>query len=56
MLLVMNLHFIRTVLKSKYSGSCNNINDPPAKIYFPNSIKNINLKVFNLIFRESGTR
>ena len=33
----------------KCSGSCNNINDPYAKLYVPNVVKNINAKVFNLI-------
>ena len=34
---------------SKVSGSCNNINDPHAKLCFPNVVKNINVNVFNLI-------
>ena len=36
---------------SKYSGSCNNINDPYAKLCVPDDAK-----VFNLISRDSGTR
>ena len=35
----------------KCSGSCNNINDPCAKICIPDVVKNINHKVFNLISR-----
>ena len=34
---------------NKCGGSCNNINDPYAKLCFPNAIKDINVKVFNLI-------
>ena len=41
---------------SKCSGSCNNINDPYAKLYIPDVIKNINLRVFNLIQRLNETR
>ena len=33
---------------NKCSGSCNNINDPHAKLYVPDAFKNINVKVFNL--------
>ena len=33
----------------KCSGSCNNINDPHAKLCVPDVVKNINVKVFNLI-------
>ena len=34
---------------NKFSGSCNNINDPYAKLCVPDTIKNINAKVFNLM-------
>ena len=34
---------------SKCSGSCNNINDPYAKICVPEVVKNLNVKVFNLM-------
>ena len=36
---------------NKCSGSCNNINDPYAKLCVPDVIKNINVKVFNLMSR-----
>ena len=46
----MNLHFILIVLKvNKCSVSCNNINDPYAKLCVPDVFKNINVKVFNLM-------
>ena len=34
---------------NKCSGSCNNINDPYAKLCVPDVVKNINVKVFNLM-------
>ena len=34
---------------NKCSGSCSNINDPYAKLCVPDIIKNINVKVFNLM-------
>ena len=41
---------------NKCSGSCNNINDPYAKLCVPDVVKNINVKVFNLISRSNKTR
>ena len=41
---------------SKCGGSCNNINDPYAKLCVPDIIKNINVKVFHLISRINETR
>ena len=40
----------------KCSGSCNNINYPYAKICVPDAIKNLNVKVFNLMSRTNKTR
>ena len=34
---------------NKCSRSCSNINDPNAKLCVPDIIKNINVKVFNLM-------
>ena len=36
---------------NKCSGSCNNINDPYAKLYVPGIVKNINVRVFSLMSR-----
>ena len=41
---------------NKRKGSCNTINDPYAKLYVPDTIKNINIKVFNLISRTNKTK
>ena len=41
---------------NKCSGSCNSINDSYAKLCVPDVIKNINVKVFNLMSRANETR
>ena len=40
----------------KCSGSCNNINNPYAKICVPDAVKDLNVKVFNLMSRSNETR
>ena len=45
-----------SIRTSKYSGSCNNINDPYAKLCVPDVVKNLNVKVFNLMSRTNETR
>ena len=45
-----------SIEKSKCSGSCNNINYPNAKICVPDVVKNLNVKVFNLMSRANETR
>ena len=44
------------IKKSKCSGSCNNINNPYAKLCVPGVVKNLNVKVFNLMSRTNETR
>ena len=41
---------------NKFSGNCNNINNPYAKICVPDVIKDLNVKVFNLMSRTNETR
>ena len=41
---------------NKCSGNCNNINDLYARICVPNVIKNLNVKVVNLMTRTNETR
>ena len=48
--------FPLSIKTSKYSGSCNDINDPYAKMRVPDVIKNLNVKVFNIISRTNETR
>ena len=45
-----------SIKTSKCSGSCNNINDPYAKMCVADVVKNLNDKVFNLISRTNETR
>ena len=44
-----------SIKTSKCSGSCNNINDLYAKIYAPYVVKDLNVKVFNLMSRTNET-
>ena len=39
-----------------YSGNCNNINNPYAKICVPGAVKDLNVKVFNLMSRTNETK
>ena len=41
---------------NKSSRSCNNINNPYAKLCIPDIFKNINVKVFNLMSQINETR
>ena len=45
-----------SVKVNKCSGNCNNINDPYARLCVPNVVKNINLKVFNLMSWSNQTK
>ena len=38
-----------SVKVNKCSGNCNNFSDPYARLCVPDLVKNINLKVFNLV-------
>ena len=38
-----------SIKTSKCSGSCNNINNPCAKLCVPDVVKKLNVKVFNLV-------
>ena len=56
MLIVIIPCFILFSIKiSKCSGNCNNINDPYSKICVPDVVKNLNIKVFNLMSRTNET-
>ena len=41
---------------NKCNGNCNNINDTYARICVPDTIKNLNVKVFNLMTLTNETR
>ena len=48
--------FSFSIKTSKCSGSCNNINNPLAKLCVPDVVKNLNVKVFNLVSGTNETR
>ena len=53
----MSPHFILLVLKQvNIVVCCNNINDPYAKICVPEAVKDLNVKLFNLMSRTNETR
>ena len=45
-----------SIKASKCSGSCSNINYTYAKLCVPDVVKNLNVKVFNLMSRTNETR
>ena len=45
-----------SIKTSKRNGSCNNINDPYAKLCVPDVVKDINIKVFSPMSRTNETR
>ena len=45
-----------TISVNKCSGSCDNINDPYAKLCVPDVVRNINAKVFNPMSRSDKRR
>ena len=50
------LFYPYSILVSKCSGSCNNINNSQAKLCVPDVIKDMNIKVLNIISRTNETR
>ena len=50
------LFYLYSILVRKYSGSCNNINDPYAKLCVPDVVKSIGVKVFNPMSKTNETR
>ena len=55
MLIGMNLCFVLSVLK-QVNGSSNNINNPYVTLCVLDVVKNLNVKVFNLMSRTNKTR
>ena len=41
---------------NKYSGNCNNVNDPYERICTPDIVKNLNARVFHLLTLTNETR
>ena len=51
-----SISFPLSIKASKCSGTCNNINNPHAKLFVPDIVKNLIVKVFNLMSRTNETR
>ena len=45
--------YLYSIKMNKCCDICNSINDPYAKLYVPDVVKNINANVFNLISRTN---
>ena len=50
------MFYLYSININKCKGSCSTVNDPYAKICVPDTIKNINVKVFNLMSRTNEKR
>ena len=50
----MNLYFFPFNIKT--SGSCNNLNNPYAKLCVSDVVKNLNVRAFNLMSRINETK
>ena len=55
-LIAIILFYPSSIKVNKCSGNCNNINDPYAKICVPDTVKDLNVSVFNLMSRTNETR
>ena len=45
-----------SIKANKCNGNCNNINDPYARTCVPDTVKDLNVKVFNLMTLTNETR
>ena len=50
------LFYPYNVLVNKCSGSCDTFYDPMARLFIPNIIKRVNMKVYNFLMRLNETR
>ena len=50
------VYYSYSVLINKCSGSCNDLNDPMAKLCIPDITKSISMKVYNLLIRANETK
>ena len=50
------LFYPYSIKVNKCSSSCNNTNDPNSQMSVPGVVKNINVKIFNLMSRTNETR
>ena len=54
--LLLRILFPFSIKTNKCRGSCNNINNPHGKLCVPDIVKNLNVKVFNLMSRTNEAR
>ena len=50
------MFYLFSIKVNKCSGNCNNIDDPYARVCVPDVIKDLNVRVFNLMSRTNQTR
>ena len=50
------VYYPYNVMVNKCSRNCNDSNDPIAKLCVPDTTKNVNMKVYNLLMRANETR
>ena len=50
------IFYLFSVKINRCSGNCNNINDPYARICISGTVKNLNVKIFNLMSLTNKTR
>ena len=50
------LFYPYSINTNKCSGSCNCVNDPYPKLCIPDVVKNINVKIFNLMSKTNESR
>ena len=50
------MFYLFSIKVNKCSDNCKNINDPYAKICVPDTVKDLNVRVFNLMSRNNETR
>ena len=55
-IVVSDIFYPFSIKTNKCSGNCNNINDPYARICVPDTVKNLNVKVFNLMSLTNEAR
>ena len=48
------LFYSYRILVNKWSGSCNDINNPYAKLCVPDIVKDMTIKLLNLLSNETG--
>ena len=52
----ITLFYSFTVSVNRCGGRCNTIYDPYVRVNAPGKVKNMNVKVFNLVLEVNGTR